>query len=87
MKYLLVLSMLLFTGCFSLGIKGEYRSYQSEFYDMVAKPFREKEREELENQFKELKEKVSTSDYSKKEKEKLESGIEYYLMVLEDLKD
>ncbi|MGL4510261.1 hypothetical protein [Cetobacterium sp.] len=87
MKYLLILSMLLFTGCFSLGIKGEYKSYQNEFYDMVAKPFKEKEREELERQFKDLKTKVSTSDYSKKDKEKLESGIEYYLMVLEDLKD
>ncbi|MGL5278232.1 MAG: hypothetical protein ACRC8M_03985 [Cetobacterium sp.] len=87
MKYLLISSMLLFTGCFSLGIKGEYKSYQNEFNHMVAKPFKEKERKELESQFKDLKMKVSTSDYSKKEKEKLESGIEYYLMVLEDLKD
>ena len=62
-------------------------SYQNDFYDMVAKPFREKEREELETQFKDLKIKVSASDYSKKEKEKLENSIEYYLMVLEDLKD
>ena len=87
MKYLLLLSMLLFTGCFSLGIKGEYKSYQNDFYDMVAKPFREKEREELETQFEDLKIKVSASDYSKKEKEKLENSLEYYLMVLEDLKD
>ena len=47
MKYLLILSTLLFTGCFSLGIKGEYKSCENEFYDMVAKPFKEKEREEL----------------------------------------
>ena len=87
MKYLLPLSMLLFTGCFSLGVKGEYKNYQNDFYGMVARPFKESERQELETQFKDLKTKVSDSDYSKKEKEKLESGIEYYLMILEDLKD
>lgn len=87
MKYLLALSMLLFTGCFSLGIRGEYKSYQNDFYNMVAKPFNEKEREELENQFKNLKTKVSTSSYSKREKERLEKDIKYYLMILEDLKD
>lgn len=87
MKYLLLLSMLLFSGCFSLGIKGEYRSYQKEFYDMVSKPFNEKERQELEVQFKKLKSKVSSGDYSKSEKEKFEKDINYYLMVLDDLKD
>lgn len=87
MKYLFLFSMLLFTGCFSLGVKGEYRSYQNEFYDMVSQPFKEKERQKLENQFKDLKRKISTGDYSKSEKEKLENDIDYYLMVLDDLKD
>lgn len=87
MKYLFLFSMLLFTGCFSLGVKGEYRSYQNEFYDMVSQPFKEKERQKLEDQFKDLKRKVSTGDYSKSEKEKLENDIDYYLMVLDDLKD
>lgn len=87
MKYLLLLSMLLFTGCFSLGVKGEYRSYQNEFYDMVSKPFNEKERQELEIRFKKLKSKVLSGDYSKGEKEKFEKDINYYLMVLDDLKD
>ncbi len=87
MKYLFLFSMLLFTGCFSLGVKGEYRSYQNEFYDMVSQPFKEKERQKLEDQFKDLKRKISTGDYSKSEKEKLENDIDYYLMVLDDLKD
>lgn len=87
MKYLLFFFILLFTGCFSLGIKGEYKSYQNDFYSMVSKPFKEKERLQLEAQFKDLKTKISTGNYSESEKEKFEKNINYYLMVLDDLKD
>jgi hypothetical protein len=79
--------MVLFTGCFSLGVRGEYKSYQNEFYKMVSKPFTEKERKYLEKRFEDLKDKIQKGEYSKKEKEKYEKDINYYLMVLEDLKD
>ncbi|MGL4652229.1 hypothetical protein [Cetobacterium sp.] len=88
MKNLLILSIgLLFTGCFSVGLRGDYRSYQNDFYNLVSKPIKERDRKELEDQFKELKTRISGKDFSKKDKENLLWDIDYYLMVLEDLKD
>ncbi|MGL4642404.1 MAG: hypothetical protein ACRCVB_04900 [Cetobacterium sp.] len=88
MRNLLILSIgLLFTGCFSVGLRGDYRSYQNDFNNLVSKPIKEKDRKELENQFKELKVKVYAEEFSKKDKESLLQDIDYYLMILEDLKD
>ncbi|MEG0068190.1 hypothetical protein [Cetobacterium sp.] len=86
-KYLLFSIMILFSGCISLGVRGEYKSCQSDFYKLVSKPFKEQERQELENQFQELRDKINRGDYSKSEKTALNKDIDYYLMVLEDLKD
>lgn len=87
MKYLLILSMVIFTGCFSLSVKGEYSNYQHEFYKMLSRPFTETDRQKMETRFKELKVRVENENYSKKVKEKFYRDIDYYLMVLEDLKD
>ncbi|WP_297596606.1 hypothetical protein [uncultured Cetobacterium sp.] len=86
-KYLLLLVITLISGCMSLGVSKEYKSYQNDFYKLVSNPFKESQRRELENQFKSLKKRVQSGDYSKKEKMILSKDIDYYLMVLEDLKD
>lgn len=87
MKYLLIFSMILFTGCFSIGIRRDYQNYQNDFYKLVSNPIIEKDRSELEKKFKSFKNRVSTGEYSKREKEKIIVDIDYYLMILEDLKD
>lgn len=86
-KYLIFSILILFSGCISLGVRGEYKSYQNDFYKLVSKPFKEQERQELEDQFLKLRDKINKGDYSKSEKATLNKDIEYYLMVLEDLKD
>ncbi|MGL6065859.1 MAG: hypothetical protein ACRC0R_02190 [Cetobacterium sp.] len=87
MKYLLIFSMILFTGCFSIGIRRDYQNYQNDFYKLVSNPIIEKDRSELEQKFKSFKNRVSKEEYSKREKEKIIVDIDYYLMILEDLKD
>ncbi|MGL5089174.1 MAG: hypothetical protein ACRC6Z_07000, partial [Cetobacterium sp.] len=69
MRYILIFSMLLFAGCFSLGVRGEYRTYQNKFYKFVSNPINEKDRNELKKQFENLKTKISSGNYSKREKE------------------
>ncbi|MGL4988168.1 MAG: hypothetical protein ACRCYT_04855 [Cetobacterium sp.] len=87
MKYLLIFSMAFITGCVSVGIRGEYRGYQDDFYEIVSNPIKEKNRKELETKFKELKIKISKGNYTNREKEKFIRDVDYYLMVLDDLKD
>ncbi|MGL5356252.1 MAG: hypothetical protein ACRDAQ_06860 [Cetobacterium sp.] len=87
MKYLLIFSMILFTGCFSIGVRRDYQIYKNDFYKLVSNPIIEKDRSELEQKFKSFKNRVSKEEYSKREKEKTIVDIDYYLMILEDLKD
>lgn len=87
MKYLLIFSMILFTGCFSIGVRRDYQNYKNDFYKLVSNPIIEKDRNELEQNFKSFKNRVSMGEYSKREKEKIIVDIDYYLMILEDLKD
>ncbi|WP_297407506.1 hypothetical protein [uncultured Cetobacterium sp.] len=87
-KLFFLFFIVLFTGCISLGIKGEYNSLEKRFDRLVSESFKENERNVLENKFISLKRKVtSDKELSKYKKRSLNKKIDYYIMVLKDLKD
>lgn len=86
-KVFLVLIVLFYSGCMSLGIRGDYRKSQSSFEELVSQPFSEADRKKVEQNFKNVKMKLENGDYSENEKKELGGNIDYYLLILEDLKD
>lgn len=87
-KLFFLFFIVLFTGCISLGIKGEYNSLEKRFDRLVSEPFKENERNLLENKFITFKRKVaSDEELSNSKKRSLNKKIDYYIMVLKDLKD
>lgn len=86
-KYLIIVYVLLLSGCISFGINREYKQKEKKFDGLVSNSFTENQIIELEEEFKELKTKVNNGDYSEEKKEKLNKEIDYHIMVLTDLKD
>lgn len=81
-------SFLFFTGCFSFGVRGEYNSSKSQFYKMVSKPFTGYDVLKTENRFINLKNDILTDeDMSTADKQELLKQVDYYIMLLNDLKD
>lgn len=85
-KYAIVLStMILFSACSSL--EGNLNKNIYNFDKMVSRPFLEQDRKKLEKEFKNLKKQLQNEEISLEKKRELEKEIDYYLMILEDLKD
>lgn len=87
-KIFFLFFIVIFSGCISLGVRGDYNSLENQFDSLVSKPIKERDRKSLERKFIKLKKQINKDqEISRDQKIKMNKNIDYYIMILDDLKD